>query len=189
VAVAVLSTGYLLVGYIVTQLAAPHYASAVVVVLICLGACVLLPWIRFTAAGRRLFAGSRSTDWAGTVAVAMFLVAAGTAGFAALSTVLDRLGIGTVGGGDVHGHDRVAAAYAYYVWHLSDAIPLLKVPETLNWKLSHPYTDHVNGALALVYTVLVAVPLIYAATQIIAAWTSDDEPGPVAERNDSAAVS
>src|SRR4051812_1967448 len=91
--VAIMSVGYLFVGYVVVQLAAPHYVSAVALVLIGLAACLFLPWVRFTAAGRRFFANNRVADWAGTVAVAMFLLAAGTVGFAALSTLLDRHGV------------------------------------------------------------------------------------------------
>jgi hypothetical protein len=135
-----------------------------------------LAWLRFTSAGRRVFASNRAQDWVGTVAVAMFLVGSSTAGFTALSTGLYRLGVGSIKSGPLHGSSLVDAAYSYYLWHLADAIPLLKVPKTLNWQLSHPFTDSYHGALALIYTVLVIVPLIFAATQMIREWTADPEP-------------
>lgn len=172
---ALCATLWLGVGYIFAQLAALHFSIAAVVILLSFSACACLSWIRFTASGRKVFTRSRETDWSGTVAVALFLVAFGTAGFAATTTALYDLGVGTTKGGPLHGRDVVVAAYSYYLWHLADAIPLLKVPATLNWKLAHPFTDSVHGALVLVYKVLVVVPLLFAATQFISRLTSDPD--------------
>jgi hypothetical protein len=174
--IAALSFLYLFVGYVLALLSGIHIAVAVTIFVLSLTACAAFVLMRFTVRGRRTFARNLGTDWAGTIAVAMGLVALGTAGFAALSTGLYNVGIGSTGGTHLHGARHVVgAAYSYYLFHLADAVPLLKVPETLNWKLKHPFTDSLNGSLVLVYTVLVAIPLIWAATQIVRRFTSDAE--------------
>jgi hypothetical protein len=49
-------------------------------------------------------------------------------------------------------------AFETYVWNLADAIPLLKVPETLNWEPSLRFPTFWGGALVLAYKVLVILP-------------------------------
>jgi hypothetical protein len=100
-------------------------------------------------------------------------VSVGTAGFASLSTGLYNLGVGSAKGGPLHGRHVADAAYVYYLWHLADTVPLLKVPDTLNWELKHPFTDSIHGSLAVVYSVLVVLPLIYGATKVIVRVTGD----------------
>jgi hypothetical protein len=102
------------------------------------------------------------------------LVAYGTAGFATLSIVLYRAGVGTLKGAPLTSDELASASFTYYLWHLADSVPALKVPKTLNWTLHHPFTDHAQGGLALIYAIAVSVPAIYVATQVIGAWTSED---------------
>lgn len=182
VLIAVISLGYLFVGYVVALLSGEHFLVAAGVFLASVCACACLVWIRFTVAGRRALASNRTADWSGTIAVAALLVAFGTAGFAALSTGLYDVGVGSIKGGPLHGADVPAAAYSYYLWQAADAIPLLKIPGTLNWSLEHPFTDHWHGSLALMFKVLVVVPLLYTAAQLVLGLTTDPEPKTAIQR-------
>jgi hypothetical protein len=53
------------------------------------------------------------------------------------------------------------------LWHFLDLVPVLKVPETLNWKLTHPFTGLSAGLLMLVYELLVAIPVIAVGTELV----------------------
>ena len=163
-------------SYVLVQIGGKHTWVAALVALGALGGCVYLVLTRFTVAGRRTFAEGVAVDWAGTSALLMQLVALCTAGFAALSIWAYELGAGTIKDGPLGGRELVDASYAYFLWHFADTIPLFDVPKTLNWKLKHPFTDTFQGSLALVYTVLVVLPLVYAATQVLRRWTSDPLP-------------
>lgn len=61
----------------------------------------------------------------------------------------------------------VWATLSYYMWHLLDAVPALKVPATLNWKLAIDFSDHGSGALLLLFKLLVIVPVISAIVGVI----------------------
>lgn len=59
------------------------------------------------------------------------------------------------------GEGFVWVAVAYYTWHLLDAIPLLKVPDTINWKdAPTSTTDPFGGALLLLFKLLVIIPIL-----------------------------
>jgi hypothetical protein len=167
---------YLIVGYVVAQIGALNIVFACVVMAVSLAVSVGLVWSRFTPAGRRLLDDSRKADWSGTFVAAVFLGVVATAGFTVLSTQLYLHGVGTIKGGELHDTALVDAAYSYYLWHLADAVPLLKVPQTLNWKLSHPFTDSTQGSLVLIYKTVVVLPLLFAVTKVVVAWTSDPPP-------------
>ncbi|HEY7077227.1 MAG TPA: hypothetical protein VH418_17745 [Solirubrobacteraceae bacterium] len=47
-----------------------------------------------------------------------------------------------------------------YFWHFFDAVPALKVPQTLNWAEPVKFTDPVSGMLLLAYKVLVILPVV-----------------------------
>ena len=49
---------------------------------------------------------------------------------------------------------------AHYAWHFLDAIPVLDVAKTVNWKLDHKLTDVWSGLLLLVFKILVIIPVI-----------------------------
>ena len=185
-AFAVWSMVWLFVAYVVALFSGLNFGVAVAVCVLSAGACALLAWIRFTATGRERFRSNRASDWVGVVHVVVFLVAFGTAGFAALSTGLYNLGVGSIKGGALEGREVVDAAYSYYLWNLADAVPLVDAPKTLNWKLEHPFTDSVHGSLALTYTVLVVFPLVYVATQFLLGLTTDPKPGKPATDTDEA---
>jgi hypothetical protein len=72
--------------------------------------------------------------------------------------------------------------WVYYVWNFLDAIPVLKIPETLNWKAPVTFTDHASGALLLAYRVTMVIPLVGFIVGVVHVLTSargdsDPEPG------------
>jgi hypothetical protein len=55
----------------------------------------------------------------------------------------------------------------FYLWHLLDAVPTLKIPETLNWdKPAVELTDKRGGGLLLVFKILVVLPVIRLGVQL-----------------------
>jgi hypothetical protein len=76
-------------------------------------------------------------------------------GFAQASQSLD------LGGG------LVLAAEEHYVFHLFGEVPLLKIPETLDWKPQVTFTDDASRALLLCYRILVILPVIRVAAELI----------------------
>jgi hypothetical protein len=160
-------------GYLLARIGAQHAWITALVALLALGGCAYLLSTRLTPEGRRGFREGAAIDATGSTALLLMLVALCTAGFTSLSVFAYNLGAGTVEGGPLTGADLVDAAYASYMWHLLDAIPLIDVPQTLNWTLAHPFTDTFQGALTLAYLLVVVLPLIYAATQVLVRWTSD----------------
>jgi hypothetical protein len=89
-----------------------------------------------------------------------------TGTFAGLTAVLAAHGwlATTADGGSAH---LVWETLAYYTWHFLDAIPVLKVPQTLNWKLGTKFTDYGSGALLLAYKLLVIVPVVRAIMELV----------------------
>jgi hypothetical protein len=60
------------------------------------------------------------------------------------------------------------ASEQLYVWQFADAIPTLDLTKTLNWK-SPPYAfAHAGGALIVFFKLLVLIPIIAAAKELVA---------------------
>lgn len=169
----VCSPGYFVLAYGFAQLSSLHLAVAFAVAAVFLTAAFALVWTRYTPAGRRETTASGSSDWNGTVIGVVFLTAVATAGYTALSVALYDVGVGTLSGGPLGGSALVDASYVSYLWHLADAVPLLKIPDTLHWKLVHPFTDTVQGLLALAYAITVIIPVIYIVTGLVTAALKD----------------
>jgi hypothetical protein len=164
---AISSAAYLYVAYFLCWLSARNIIATFGWALIGLASSFVLVWVRFTGPGRLTLARSQSIDWCGTITATVGLVALSSAGFTSLSVGLYQMGIGSIKGGPLQGSQIVDAAFNSYLWHLADAIPLLKITSTLNWTLRHPFTDHVQGGLILLYTLTVIIPVVYLATQIV----------------------
>jgi hypothetical protein len=82
-----------------------------------------------------------------------------SAAFAVLTAALQERGLVTEQPpADVDGF--VWSALGFYAWNLLDAIPLLEIPQTLNWEQATTLRDHLGGALLLAYKLLVIVPLV-----------------------------
>jgi hypothetical protein len=50
----------------------------------------------------------------------------------------------------------------FYIWNVLDAIPLLKIPVTMQWLAPHQYTDVFSGIILLVFKIIVIFPFIKA---------------------------
>lgn len=48
----------------------------------------------------------------------------------------------------------------FYAWHFLEAVPVLKIPETLRWAPPLMYTDSQTGVLVLTYKIAVILPVI-----------------------------
>jgi hypothetical protein len=60
-----------------------------------------------------------------------------------------------------------------YVWHLFDTVPLLDIPQNLEWELPFEFEDPLGGLLVIVFTAIVILPLIRVVRAI---WTGHREP-------------
>jgi len=56
----------------------------------------------------------------------------------------------------------VARFSIFYVWHILNSIPLLKIPETILWAVPHLYTDSLSGLLLLIFKIIIIFPVIKA---------------------------
>lgn len=82
-----------------------------------------------------------------------------TVTFAAATATLYRSGNLALEAG-VPASDSLLEIEKVYVWHLLDAIPILDVPETINWELRSDLTDMAGGFLILAYKLLVILPVV-----------------------------
>jgi hypothetical protein len=82
--------------------------------------------------------------------------------------------------------DVYQAVERMYAWNFLDAVPVVKVPQTLGWgRPRHHFNDVRGGAILLVFKVLVILPVIAVITQLFklhrrkrsSAGTSDEDPG------------
>lgn len=56
----------------------------------------------------------------------------------------------------------VAQLMDFFVWHFLDAVPLLKINETLNWKMQLAYASSAVGFIVLLFKIAVIIPVISA---------------------------
>jgi hypothetical protein len=90
---------------------------------------------------------------------ALLVIVVPTVAFGAITAVLiDRKLIG-VSGVTPSDSGLALKAAETYAWNLADAVPVLKVPETLNWKPTMKLTTVTGGALVLGYKCLLVLPL------------------------------
>jgi hypothetical protein len=64
-----------------------------------------------------------------------------------------------------------------FVWNLADAVPVIKIPDTLNWDPKLSFTTMSGGALVLAYKLLLVVPFAQLAAIALARSFGDDEDG------------
>ena len=97
-----------------------------------------------------------------------------TIAFAAVTTQLVQYDALTVEGAASRDPDLTSQAFAAYLWSLADAVPLLKIPETLNWEPPLRFPTWEGGSLALAYKLVLLVPaaqlLTFALTRL---WGAD----------------
>jgi hypothetical protein len=63
----------------------------------------------------------------------------------------------------------------FFLWHFLDAVPLLKVNETLHWSEPLTYTSPAVGSILLMFKITVIVPVTAA---FVAYWKRDSEASP-----------
>lgn len=67
----------------------------------------------------------------------------------------------------------------FYFWKLLDAVPAVKIPETLNWdKPAVELTDKLGGSLVLVFKILVVLPVVRVGVQLWKRSQADGERSP-----------
>lgn len=57
-------------------------------------------------------------------------------------------------------HGAFWIAEQHYLRPLVGAIPLLEIPETLNWDFTTPFADHFSGMMLLLYKLVVILPVV-----------------------------
>jgi hypothetical protein len=77
--------------------------------------------------------------------------------FAGLSTLLWQRGLIQSA---PSGPASLWRAEGHYIWHLVSSVPLLSVPQTLDWRDPQPFADHISGALLLAFKFAIIAPLV-----------------------------
>jgi hypothetical protein len=97
----------------------------------------------------------------------LFSVLLATATFSTLSGVLYQH-CWIVPAGPALDPSRLASSFRNgYFWQLAKAVPILEIPETLNWKAPWVMSDPLGGALMLLYKIVVIVPLVQVAALLL----------------------
>lgn len=125
-------------------------AVVLIVALVCLAGLLWAAWrIRLDSAPFGRFA----------VAVAVSLIAIGvcTEAFAGLTVLLWRHGALAVAPGV---EPTLWRTELYYLWHLVDSVPLLRIPDGLHWREPMRLTSPAGGGFLLAYKVLLIAPLL-----------------------------
>jgi hypothetical protein len=137
------------------------------------GALVYLLALRPTRG--RVLGLVRSWGWEDLAWWAMFVVMMPTVAFAVAAAVL------------VH-HELIASkgpttdawlafrTFETFAWNFADAVPVLKVPETLHWKPELELTSMTGGALVLAYKLLLVLPLVQLAAIALTRTFGADKP-------------
>jgi hypothetical protein len=69
--------------------------------------------------------------------------------------------------------DFVWTSLSFYGWNLLNAMPALKVPQTLNWAQPTKLTDYLGGSILLIFKIVVIFPLFALAIALIRVWTTE----------------
>lgn len=121
---------------------------------------LLLPIV--SSRGRRKLAEWASAGRRYIVIFAVLLLA--TTFFAVLTGVLYQQGVLRLEGPNLSSDTIGSEAMGFYLWHLSEEIPLLNITETLRWDAPLEHRDVWGGLLVLAYKVLVIIPIVAALT-------------------------
>ncbi len=130
---------------------------------------------KFTRVGKSEVTRSQDVDLSGTIALGFLLIGLSTAGFTTFSVGLYKVGIVSFKGGALHGTHLVHVVYSSYLWHLLAAVPLLAIPQTLNWSLEYPATGNTQGILTLAYILTVVIPIVSIGKQLLDRWLNNEK--------------
>jgi hypothetical protein len=126
-------------------------------------------WWAFT--GRRVSRGlvvNRTGPTIRTLMVAFVAVAS----FASLTSLLILEGAIDISE-TVSQDDVIFDTTVVYVWHLFDTVPLLDIPQNLEWEAPFEFEDSLGGLLVILFTAIVILPLIRVVRAI---WVGHREP-------------
>ena len=127
-------------------------------------------WWAFT--GRRVSEGLQKINKIGTTLRTLMVAFFAVASFASLTSLLYLEGAIEISE-PVSQDDVIFETAVVYVWHLFDTVPLLDIPQNLEWELPFEFEDSLGGLLLIVFTAIVILPLIRIARVI---WTGQAEP-------------
>src|SRR5207302_1079822 len=77
--------------------------------------------------------------------------------FASISVTLQRCGYATF---KPPLPNDLSPVVDFYMWHFVNLIPGLGIPETLHWTQPYQYSDHLSGAVLLIFKIAVILPVI-----------------------------
>lgn len=127
-------------------------------------------WWAFT--GRRVSEGLQRINKVGTTLRTLMVAFFAVASFASLTSLLYLEGAIEISE-PVSQDDVIFETAVVYVWHLFDTVPLLDIPQNLEWELPFEFEDSLGGLLLIFFTAIVILPLIRIARVI---WTGRPEP-------------
>jgi hypothetical protein len=99
------------------------------------------------------------TGLLGPFAALALLFVVMTSVFAAVTVIAAKEKLVRLTGGSLESPSFEEVA-RLYLWHFSNAVPLLDINETLRWKVPLSYTSSRTGSLVLLYKIAVIIPTI-----------------------------
>jgi predicted ester cyclase len=123
-------------------------------------ASVMLLWVRIISGefGKKMFVESYVNGilWPPFVySISLLFMAASV--FASISVTLQRCGYATF---EPPLPNELSPVVDFYMWHFVNLIPGLGIPETLRWSQPYRYSDHLSGAVLLIFKIAVILPVI-----------------------------
>jgi hypothetical protein len=91
------------------------------------------------------------------VVLSIVMICVSLEAFAGLSTLLWQRGLIQSA---TSGPASLWRAEGHYIWHLVSSVPLLSVPQTLDWRDPQPFVDHISGVLLLTFKFAIIAPLV-----------------------------
>lgn len=127
---------------------------------ICFWASLALLWVRIISGefGKEMFIESYVNGilWPPFVySISLLVIAASV--FASISVTLQRCGYAKF---EPPLPDNLSPVVDFYMWHFVNLIPGLGIPETLRWTQPYQYSDHLSGAVLLIFKIAVILPVI-----------------------------
>ena len=123
-------------------------------------ASVVFLWVRIISGefGKEMFIESYVNGilWPPFVYSISLLVMAASV-FASISVTLQRYGYATF---KPPLPNELSPVVDFYMWHFVNLIPGLGIPETLRWTQPYQYSDHLSGAVLLIFKIAVILPVI-----------------------------